>query len=552
MSKKIFIIINKKDISHKIIDKYDEILSANPYLWHICSIKNIKSKILSEEISVEEIEECYNFANKIFLKNNFDSQKFDLIEFFRIYYWELFYEYNLINIFIKKNIKNKIFISNHSKTKPDSHLELLQPNILLKNFFKSNSYNFKFEENFGFEFNLKYFFKIFFKSILNKTSKNLLSLPEENFFDNLIIASDHDLNKILNLLKKKNLDKTNNIIFGIHKDKKKIIKFFQDKNASIIFFDMNLYLRSNVSLKIDNNTKEIQNSLKALLNTYNIKIDVSYFEKLTQDYDLALSANEIMKTFFKKNKVTEIFIVDFNGFLERSLEQINKFKNLKINLFPHGWLANPEAYRFNCGKYYYNGILEKQILSKFNENVLFRKINLKSEKKSLPKKINKILILITRARNRLATNFDTKQFENVWLSFLKFLKKNDPLEINFKFHPNHNYKNWLINFLKSKNFTNYDIKNGDVSKISSNYDLVIDFGFPGSATREVLLSGIPILIFTGLYKFDRGMNSYLIDKNYTIKTVDELCSKFQKCINNPENELKTLIIDNKKLLSLLN
>lgn len=82
--------------------------------------------------------------------------------------------------------------------------------------------------------------------------------------------------------------------------------------------------------------------------------------------------------------------------------------------------------------------------------------------------------------------------------------------------------------------------------------MVIDFGFPGSATREVLLSGIPILIFTGLYKFDRGMNGYLIDKNYTIKTIDELCSKFQKCINNPENELKTLIIDNKKLLSLLN
>ena len=285
MSKKIFIITNEKDISHKIVDKYDEILSANPYLWHICSIKNIKSKILSEEISIEEIEECYNFANKIFLKNNFDSKKFDLIEFFRIYYWELFYEYNLINIFIKKNIKNKIFISNQSKIKPNSHLELLQPNILLKNFFKSNSYNFEFEENFGFEFNLKYFLKIFFKSILNKTSKNLLSLPEENFFDNLIIASDHDLSKILNFLKEKNLNKTNNIIFGIHKDKKKIIKFFQDKNASIIFFDMNLYLRSNVGLKIDINIKEIQDSLRVLLNTYNIKIDVSYFEKLTQDYE---------------------------------------------------------------------------------------------------------------------------------------------------------------------------------------------------------------------------------------------------------------------------
>ena len=94
MSKKIFIITNEKDISHKIVDKYDEILSANPYLWHICSIKNIKSKILSEEISIEEIEECYSFANKIFLKNNFDSKKFDLIEFFRIYYWELFYKFN--------------------------------------------------------------------------------------------------------------------------------------------------------------------------------------------------------------------------------------------------------------------------------------------------------------------------------------------------------------------------------------------------------------------------------------------------------------------------
>lgn len=161
------------------------------------------------------------------------------------------------------------------------------------------------------------------------------------------------------------------------------------------------------------------------------------------------------------------------------------------------------------------------------------------------------MILTTRARNRFASNLNTKKFLRDWNIFLKMLVEHNSFEIHFKFHPNHNYKYWLINFMSKNNLTNYTIVDGDIKKISSNYDLVIDFGMPGSATREILFSGTLILIYTGLYSFDRGTNSYLYNSEFTIDNINYLCKKFTDCIKNPLIELKKIKLNNKKLSKLL-
>ena len=66
--------------------------------------KKINASLLSAELSISEITSCYEFANCIFEKDNFKKNDFDFVEFFRVYYWELFYEYKCLDIFFKKKI----------------------------------------------------------------------------------------------------------------------------------------------------------------------------------------------------------------------------------------------------------------------------------------------------------------------------------------------------------------------------------------------------------------------------------------------------------------
>ena len=147
---------------------------------------------------------------------------------------------------------------------------------------------------------------------------------------------------------------------------------------------------------------------------------------------------------------------------------------------------------------------------------------------------------------------DKNKFLKDWNLFLNTLKKNDSCEIHFKFHPNHNYKDWLIDFLLKNNFKNYKIVEGEVTEVSGNYDLVVDFGKPGSATRETLLSGTPLIIYTGLYRFDRGTNIYIFNSEYSFDNIDDLCSKINDCIKNPGIYLEEISINNKKLSKLIN
>jgi len=354
---------------------------------------------------------------------------------------------------------------------------------------------------------------------------------------------------LIKLFKDKNLKK-NNLIFCKHKSKEKIINFFKEKNSNVEFFDMNLFIKFNLNIILHKKIV-VSDYLDNILYKYKIKISKDYFKNLNSDYLRAKLTINILKVFFTKNNVREIYLVDFNGFIERSIEQLSKILQMKINLYPHGWLGNPEAYFFNLGKYFYNGILEKKILAKQNKNLDFLKIKKNISEKSIAKKINKILILTTRARNRFASNLSTKKFLSDWNIFLKTLVKHNSFEIHFKFHPNHNYKDWLINFMSKNNLRNYTIVDGDIAKISSNYDLVIDFGMPGSATREILFSGTPILIYSGLYSFDRGTNSYLYNSEFTIDNINHLCEKFTDCIINPLIELKKIKLNNKKLSKLL-
>ena len=548
---KFFIITSLTEINYNKLKKYDKILAANPNLWHACNEKGLNTSLLSDELTRSEILSCYNFANRILKKKSFKEKEFDFIEFFRIYYWEFFYEYKLLNIFFNKK-KNIIFYLNENLKKiPNSHLEILKPEYLLNFYVKNNYRNFylikKFDILNNFRVKLIEIIKFFYN--LNKKKNLIFNFPSKKIYDNLFVASDNDLDKLIKLFKDKNLKK-NNLIFGIHKSQEKIINFFKEKNSNVEFFDINLFIKFNLNIILHKKIK-VSDYLNNILDKYKIKISKDYFKNLNSDYLRAKLTINILKDFFTKNNVSEIYLVDFNGFIERSIEQLSKILQMKINLYPHGWLGNPEAYFFNLGKYFYNGILEKQILSKQNKNLEFFKIKRNISAKSIPKKINKILILTTRARNRFASNLNTKNFLSDWNIFLKTLVEHNFFEIHFKFHPNHNYKDWLINFMSKNNLRNYTIVDGDIAKISSNYDLVIDFGMPGSATREILFSGTPILIYSGLYSFDRGTNSYLYNSEFTMDNINHLCEKFTDCIINPLTELKKIKLNNKKLSKLL-
>ncbi len=549
--KKFFIITSLTEINYNQLKKYDKILAANPNLWHACNEKGLNTLLLSDELTKSEILSCYNFANRILKKKNFKEKEFDFIEFFRIYYWEFFYEYKLLNIFFNKKKKIIFYLNENLKKIPNSHLEILKPEYLLNFYLKNNYKNFylikKFDILNNFRIKLIEIIKFFYN--LKKKKNLIFNFPSKKIYDNLFVASDNDLDKLIKLFKDKNLKK-NNLIFGEHKSKEKIINFFKEKNSNVEFFDMNLFIKFNLNIILHKKIV-VSDYLDNILYKYKIKISKDYFKNLNSDYLRAKLTINILKVFFTKNNVREIYLVDFNGFIERSIEQLSKILQMKINLYPHGWLGNPEAYFFNLGKYFYNGILEKKILAKQNKNLDFLKIKKNISEKSIAKKINKILILTTRARNRFASNLSTKKFLSDWNIFLKTLVKHNSFEIHFKFHPNHNYKDWLINFMSKNNLRNYTIVDGDIAKISSNYDLVIDFGMPGSATREILFSGTPILIYSGLYSFDRGTNSYLYNSEFTIDNINHLCEKFTDCIINPLIELKKIKLNNKKLSKLL-
>lgn len=548
---KFFIITSLTEINYNKLKKYDKILAANPNLWHACNEKGLNTSLLSDELTRSEILSCYNFASRILKKKSFKEKEFDFIEFFRIYYWEFFYEYKLLNIFFNKKKKITFYLNENLKKIPNSHLEILKPEYLLNFYVKNNYRNFylikKFDILNNFRVKLIEIIKFFYN--LNKKKNLIFNFPSKKIYDNLFVASDNDLDKLIKLFKDKNLKK-NNLIFGIHKNQEKIINFFKKKNSNVEFFDINLFIKFNLNIILYKKIK-VSDYLNNILDKYKIKISKDYFKNLNSDYLRAKLTINILKDFFMKNNVSEIYLVDFNGFIERSIEQLSKILQMKINLYPHGWLGNPEAYFFNSGKYFYNGIFEKQILAKQNKNLEFFKIKRNISEKSIPKKINKILILTTRARNRFASNLNTKKFLSDWNIFLKTLVEYNSFEIHFKFHPNHNYKDWLINFMSKNNLRNYTIVDGDIAKISSNYDLVIDFGMPGSATREILFSGTPILIYSGLYSFDRGTNSYLYNSEFTLDNINHLCEKFTDCIINPLTELKKIKLNNKKLSKLL-
>ena len=551
---KVFIITSEIDINFSKLKKYDKILVSNPSLWHICDKKGLKSSLLSDQLSSSEILNCYEFADNIFKKNNFKENDIDFIEFFRVYYWEFFYEYKLLEIFFSKNKNNHFSINQNLKKIPNSHLEIIRPEYLF-NFLINENYkkNFSINKTIIINKDIKSVLKkmIFFLKNIKKNKKDALNLPKRKIFDNLIIASDRDLDKLIKLLKKNNLEKKNNLIFGIHNDKQKIINFFENKNAKVEFFDLNLFIR----LRSDFNSSKkfkVSDCLKNILKKYEIKINSYYFEKLSADFNRANKTINILKEFLTLNEVKDIHIIDFNGFLERSIEQLSKNIKLNLNLYPHGWLGNPEAYFFNNGKYYYTGKLEKNILTKQDRDLKFFEIKKQINEKLISKKINKILILSTRARNRFATNLDTNKFIEDWNLFLNTLKMNETCEIHFKFHPNHNYKDWLINFFLKNNFENYKIVEGEVSKVTSNYDLVLDFGLPGSATRETLMSGTPIMIYSGLYRFDRGTNYHLFNSEFTFNNIEVFCCKINNCIKNPKIYLDEIGMNNKKLSELIN
>ncbi len=548
---KFFIITSLTEINYNQLKKYDKILAANPNLWHACNEKGLNTSLLSDELTRSEILSCYNFANRILKKISFKEKELDFIEFFRIYYWEFFYEYKLLNIFFNKKKSIIFYLNENLKKNPSSHLEILKPEYLLNFYIKNNLRNFYIIKKFDilniFKIKLITIIKFFYN--LNKKKNLFFNFPSKKIYDNLFVASDNDLDKLIKLCKDKDLKK-NNLIFGIHKSKDKIIKFFKEKNSKVEFFDINLFIKFNLNIILQKKF-EASDYLNKILDKYKIKISKDYFKNLNNDYSRAKLTNNILKDFFIQNDVREIHLVDFNGFIERSIEQLSKILKMKINLYPHGWLGNPEAYFFNLGKYFYNGILEKKILVENNKNLEFSKIKKNIIKKSIPKKVNKVLILTTRARNRFASNLNTKKFLSDWNIFLKTLVKYNTFEIHFKFHPNHNYKDWLINFMSKNNLRNYTIVDGDIAKISNNYDLVIDFGMPGSATREILFSGTLILIYTGLYSFDRGTNSYLYNSEFTIDNINHLCENFTDCIKNPLIELKKIKLNNKKLSKLL-
>lgn len=550
---KIFIITSDNEIDRRKLSKFDKILVANPHLWHICNKKKINASLLSAELSISEITSCYEFANCIFEKDNFKKNDFDFVEFFRVYYWELFYEYKCLDIFFKKKNNLNISLNQSIKNIPSSHLEIVSPEFLLNYFLKKNYKNFFLKKKIN-------IFKNFIKNlkrlknllnILYKNKKSIIDLPINKVYHNLFIASDFDLEKFIRLFKDKKFENENNLIFGTHQDKEKIINFFESKKSKVEFFDISLFIRLRSQLNL-NKQFRVEEYLSNLLEKYDIKIDKKYFSNLTNDYFRANSTNNIIKQFLIQNKVDEIHLIDFNGFIERSIEQLSKNMNLKVNLYPHGWLGNPEAYNFNEGKYFYTGLVEREILLKQNKNSKFQSINKEQNIKPLSKKIDKILILSTRARNRFATNFKTDKFLKDWNLFLKTLKKNEKCEIHFKFHPNHNYKDWLINYLYENDFKNFKVIEGEVTKVTSNYDLVIDFGKPGSATRETLLSGTPLIIYTGLYRFDRGTNIYIFNSEYSYDNIDDLCSKINNCIKNPRIYLEEISINNKKLSKLIN
>ena len=133
---KIFIITSDNEIDRNNLSKFDKILVANPRLWHICNKKEIDASLLSAELSTSEIVSCYEFANRIFEKDNFKKNDFDFVEFFRVYYWELFYEYKFLNIFFKKKTNLSISSNQNIKKIPSSHLEIVSPEYLLNYFLK--------------------------------------------------------------------------------------------------------------------------------------------------------------------------------------------------------------------------------------------------------------------------------------------------------------------------------------------------------------------------------------------------------------------------------
>lgn len=66
------------------------------------------------------------------------------------------------------------------------------------------------------------------------------------------------------------------------------------------------------------------------------------------------------------------------------------------------------------------------------------------------------------------------------------------------------------------------------------------------------MSGTPLLIYTGLYRFDRGTNYYIYDSDLSLDNIDNLCIKINDCIKNPRIYLEEISINNKKLSKLIN
>ncbi len=272
--------------------------------------------------------------------------------------------------------------------------------------------------------------------------------------------------------------------------------------------------------------------------------------ELSSSMGFAKQLNDVLS----KWQGSALVLTHFNGLGERIIEQLAPRHGIQVYARPHGWLANPEGYEFKSTYYIVPGRLQQQFVREFfgyGERVLVdadqtllhvtkewhskseeqRQLIVAQKKNFLGIKARYvIMVLATMARNRILSEFDYPTFSTCWSTILDYLRERPELHVVVKAHPEFNYNFWLSALCDQKEVGNVTVLSDRLEEVLGMADLVVDLGYPGTATIVSLLFERPLLLYRGLYKYVREFGDITFDagRSFMISSCDALLAEWEK------------------------
>lgn len=303
----------------------------------------------------------------------------------------------------------------------------------------------------------------------------------------------------------------------------------------------------------------------------------SLFQGLRPELNASLLLAKQLNHVLSQWAGSAVVLTNFNGVQERIIEQLAPHHNIHMYAKLHGWLANPEGYEFDAAHYVVPGRLQAQFVRQFfgyGEQVVVkadpnltrvadewrskseeeRQILAVQNKRSLGITARYVIVVLTTmARNRILSEFEYSTLRDCWLSILDYLKNHPEFHVVVKAHPKFNYNPWLSALSEQQKVQNLSVLSGRLEEVLGWADLVVDLGFPGTATLVTLLFRKPLLLYRGLHKYvrDFGDLTHAVGRSFTVESSTALLEEWDRLTREGEGYLRALRARNRVLLESL-